>query len=288
MTPDVGSADNGMIAVSVTAVITGPVTIAISRDLKEALSDYRKAARSTDPSFAKEANAGIERVTSKIAHADKARPEELTLRLSGSGFVVNNQGYILTNYHVVEGCAKLRLKGSTGVGNAAESFATDETNDLAVLRPAIGAAALPFKDGRGVRQADQIISVGFPLAGLGLVSTSAKVSTGTVSALAGPNDDSRLLQISAPTQPGNSGGPVLDISGNVVGITVATLNAAKMLKLADVIPQNINFAIKSNIAREFLDTKGVSYETASSSNKLDLGDVAAKGVRSTVLIECYK
>jgi S1-C subfamily serine protease len=111
---------------------------------------------------------------------------------------------------------------------------------------------------------------------------------GTISALAGPNDDSRWLQISAPIQPGNSGGPVVDLGGNVVGVVVATVNAAAMLKSEGVIPQNINFAIKSNIAANFLDAKSVPYDIASSEIKMEPGDVAAKAVRSTVLIECYK
>jgi uncharacterized protein len=168
-------------------------------------------------------------------------------------------------------------------------FASDENNDLVVLRSTTNELpALQFREGRGVRQADQIMTIGYPLSAVGLLSTSASVSTDTVSALAGPNDDSRWLQISAPTQPGNSGGPVIDMSGNVVGVVVASLNAAALLKSEGVIPQNINFAIKSNVAKEFLDTKGIAYDTATSSVRLEPGDVATKSARSVVRIECYK
>jgi len=253
-------------------------------NLKEALDDYRKAASSADSRLVKEARVGIERVESKIARTEESA--SVRLQSSGSGFVVSRRGYILTNYHVVQGCSKLRLNSSAGV-NEATIFATDENNDLAILQSRIDQLnALPLREGRSIRQADPVLSVGFPLTGL--LSTSANVSMGSVSALAGPHDDSRWLQISAPTQPGNSGGPVLDMSGNVVGVVVATLNAAATLKSEGFIAQNINFAIKSSVARDFLESKGVQYETAISDKKLESGDVAVKGVRSTVRIECYK
>lgn len=254
-------------------------------DLKEALADYRKAAVSADTRLAKEASMGIQRVESKIARAVSS---SVKLQSAGSGFVVSNSGYVLTNYHVVEGCSALKL-GSSGDMNKATIFAKDENNDLAVLRSAVGRqTALSLREGRTIRPADQIILIGFPLTGTQLLSTSANISMGSVSALAGPNDDSRWLQISAPIQPGNSGGPVLDLSGNVVGIVVATLNAAAMFKSEGIIPQNINFAIKGNVIKDFLDAKGVPYETARSETKIESSDVAAKGARSTVLIECYK
>ncbi len=256
-------------------------------DLKEALADYRKAAGSAEARLSKEANVGIRRVEAKLAGAEVSSSEKL--QSTGSGFVVSARGYILTNYHVVEGCAKLKVSSAANNFKKATIFATDEANDLAVLQSNFELQSiLSFRQGRGIKQADQIILVGFPLSGSHLLSTSANVSTGTVTALAGPNDDSRWLQISAPTQPGNSGGPVLDLSGNVVGVAVATLNAAEMLKSAGILPQNINFAIKSNVATNLLDAKGIAYEVASSETKLEPGDVAAKGVRSTVLVQCYK
>jgi S1-C subfamily serine protease len=203
-------------------------------DLKEALSDYNKsAALSSDPRLAREAENDSKRVQSKLARVaadSKAEdPKAIKLRSAASGFVINNRGFVLTNHHVVEGCLKVRAGASASM-HEATVFASDENNDLAVLRLTTNElSALQFREGRGVRQADQIITIGYPLSGVGLLSTSANVSTGTVSALAGPNDDSRWLQISAPTQPNNSGGPIIDMSGNVVGVVVANLKAAALL-----------------------------------------------------------
>jgi hypothetical protein len=94
---------------------------------------------------------------------------------------------------------------------------TDDRNDLALVRTRVnGIEPLRFREGgKGIRPADGVVALGFPYDGL--LATSPQVTTGTVSALAGMNDDTRELQLTAPIQPGNSGGPLLDFSGNVVG-----------------------------------------------------------------------
>jgi len=261
-----------------------------SGDLEKALIDYRTAVdrglSSDSQGLMREATVGIQRIEKRLA-ARNATPiaPSAKLQSTGSGFVIN-VGNILTNYHVIEGCLKIQVRWSSGVKEAS-IIESDEANDLAVLRAEIDRLKpLPFRDGRAIRLADPIVLIGFPLTGL--LATSPKVSTGSVSALAGLGDDTRFLQISAPIQPGNSGGPVLDFSGNAVGVVVSTLNAAAMLKNTGAVPQNVNFAIKSNIVREFLDAKGITYDTVVSAAKFDAADVAERGVRSTVLIECYK
>jgi Trypsin-like peptidase domain len=82
-----------------------------------------------------------------------------------------------------------------------------------------GLPILHFRDGKYIRPADPVVVLGFPYAGL--LATAPQVTTGAVSALAGLRDDTRYLQLTAPVQPGNSGGPLLDLSGNVVGIVSA-------------------------------------------------------------------
>ncbi len=82
-----------------------------------------------------------------------------------------------------------------------------------------------------------------------LLSSDLNVTTGVVSALAGPGNNRRLIQITAPIQPGNSGGPVLDQSGHVVGVVVARLDALKLVQRTGRLPQNVNFAISEGIPR---------------------------------------
>ena len=165
--------------------------------------------------------------------------------------------------------------------------ARDPKNDLALVKlssPAMNAAT--FRDGQTLRQGDGVVAIGFPLHGL--LASGMNLTTGAVSALAGVGDDTRFLQITAPVQPGNSGGPLLDLSGNVVGVVVGKLNAIKVAKATGDIPQNVNFAISAAVARGFLDAKGVKYETSPSNRKLEVADVGELAKKFTVVIECRK
>jgi tetratricopeptide (TPR) repeat protein len=129
-----------------------------------------------------------------------------------------------------------------------------------------------------------VVALGYPLSGL--LATTANLTVGNVSALAGIGDDSRYLQISAPVQPGNSGGPLLDPSGHLVGIVTSKLNAASVARYTGDIPQNVNFAIKAEVARTFLDSKGIVYRTVRSDQQLSPADVGDMARPFTVYIEC--
>jgi S1-C subfamily serine protease len=98
----------------------------------------------------------------------------------------------------------------------------------------------------------------------------------------------RVLQLTAPIQPGNSGGPLLDLSGNVVGMVSSRINELAIAEATGSLPQNINFVIKSGIIREFLDAHQVDYASGQSLAKLDPADVGEIAMKSTVLLECYK
>ena len=143
-----------------------------------------------------------------------------------------------------------------------------------------------FRDGRGVRTGEDIVVTGFPLHGL--LNSGVNVTKGVVSALGGPGGNRRMIQITAPVQPGNSGGPVLDASGNVVGVVVARLDALKMARLTGGLPQNVNFAIGAGPVRAFLDAHDVPYETEPSNKVMSTADIAAKAKGYTLLIECLR
>ena len=212
---------------------------------------------------------------------DPAR-RPLELESTGSGFRVSSQGHVLTNAHVVRGCTEVRIPP----GGAVEVLAREGSSDLALLQAPAGAPVAKFRQGRGIRPGASVVVVGYPLRGL--LASEANVSTGAVSALAGPGDARRLIQITAPVQPGNSGGPVLDAAGNVVGVVVAKLDAIRIARSTRDIPQNVNFAISAGTTRTFLDAEGVPYETAPSDNAMDPADIAAAARKFTVLVECWK
>jgi S1-C subfamily serine protease len=205
---------------------------------------------------------------------------------AGSGIVIGTKGEILTNSHVVENCENISVQFSSGSSEPATLIARDQRNDLAVIRAknAPSLVAADFRDGAPVRPGDAVVALGYPLSGL--LASTANLSVGNVSALAGLGDDSRYLQISAPVQPGNSGGPLLDASGHLVGIVTAKLNAVRVAKYTGDIPQNVNFALKAEVARTFLDSKGIAYRRAPSEQQLSPADVGDVARPFTVHIEC--
>lgn len=221
---------------------------------------------------------------SKAGRANAAGPREpkLVLTGSGTGWYVADGGYLVTNAHVVEGCKRMTLK--SGAELDIIDVAADE--DLALLRGGDSFAPLSLRSARNVRLAEDVLIAGFPLGGI--LSSGINVTTGSVSALAGLGDDERRFQFTAPVQPGNSGGPVLDMSGNVVGVVVSKLNAMSIQDQIGDIPQNVNFGIGLQSLFTFLDTNDVAYNRQASGAKLEKVDLAEMARASTVLLQCYQ
>jgi S1-C subfamily serine protease len=126
----------------------------------------------------------------------------------------------------------------------------DATNDLALLKAEGVFGALPVGSSLGVKLGDTVSTIGFPL--IELQGVSPKFTRGEISSLAGAKDDVRFFQISTQIQPGNSGGALVDEHGNVVGVTSASLSGSYVLKNKGSIPENVNYAIKSNLVLSFL------------------------------------
>lgn len=224
--------------------------------------------------------------TPKPVQIPSQKPAEPELISSGTGFVVSSQTYILTNEHVVRGCQKIRVR-SDSVELIPNLAFRDRENDLALLKlPPKSQVVASFRAGGGIRPGDWILGVGFPLRGL--LASEANITVGVVSALAGIGNDHRFLQISTPVQSGNSGGPLLDQSGNVIGVIFAKLDAVTVAKLTGDIPQNVNFAIKGRLVEAFLEANGVDYKTRASTSTLKPADIAQRGRVFTVPVECWK
>ncbi|HUK09369.1 MAG TPA: serine protease [Stellaceae bacterium] len=204
---------------------------------------------------------------------------------SGSGGVIDTGGTVLTNAHVVQGCVQTRVIAN-GESINATVLAQDTQNDLAVLRADRHfAAAVRLREGAGIQQGDEVLALGYPLTDV--LSSDVIATTGTVSALAGLRNDTRQLQISAPVQPGNSGGPLLDLGGNLVGVVQAVLASTTQMGMS-VAPQNVNFAIKTSTVREFLDANHVHYMTAITAHAGTAAAVVQQGKKYTVRVECWR
>lgn len=194
---------------------------------------------------------------------------------SGSGFFINSF-WVMTNDHVVDGCSRVEVEGFGEV----EDVLRDPDSDLAVIRleqPFRG-QVLPFRT-RNPRLAENLHVLGYPLSDV--LSASVRVTSGSVSALNAFELDDGLIQISAPIQPGNSGGPVIDDDGSVVGVAVGILNRSSA--------QNVNFAISGATSRDFLDRRAIAYSLSSERAAIpeSLPDVIERAAEATVQVKCF-
>jgi S1-C subfamily serine protease len=188
---------------------------------------------------------------------------------------------LVTNFHVVSGCEVVR---DVATGATLEVSRTDPTNDLALLIDSSDSRGAGFRGIPGPRAGDDVVVLGFPLSGI--LSSELQVTTGVISALSGINNDTRLIQLSAPVQPGNSGGPVLDRSGRLIGIVVSKLAAAEVWRLTGALPENVNFAIAGDIVRRFLELSGVQYDLGADRPPMPVADIVTSGRQFTVALEC--
>ena len=235
-------------------------------------------------------------VTEGQAAAAAAKPETAG---SGSGFVVNRAGEILTSHHAIERCADAGATITFGdASHDAAVQAQDAANDLALLvvnseeacawwSPRCSAVfdrPASFSQLPRANLGAEIAVAGYPLKGL--LAPTLNVTRGNVSALTGLGNEAKWLQISAPVQRGNSGGPVLDKAGNVIGVVTAKLNAVRTAQETGDVPQNVNFALKGAVVRSFLEIHGIDYTRQPSDEALTPEDLAALAHGFTVAVTC--
>ena len=209
--------------------------------------------------------------------------DEIISASSGSGFAVSADGYVITNNHVIEGCQKgvVHTKG-TEIPITVVSY--DPQNDLALLKGNFRPSTVfPLTNNRPELLQDVYVA-GFPFGNK--VSTSVKVTKGIISSLTGIGNNFSNIQIDAALQSGNSGGPILDDLGNIVGVAVSKLDAKYMFDNFGSIPENTNFGIKSIIVKSIMDSNGVDSPSAnrSSISKSQLGKMITEG---TYYISCW-
>jgi len=214
----------------------------------------------------------------------KLEPE---LSSTGSGFFITIGGLILTNAHVVADCAFSRIRYQDRVYDVTLTE-IDLQNDLALLHANISELKIAqLETSRNPRLGESVVAFGYPLSSV--LSSKPKVTDGILSSTAGLNDDSRYFQISTPVQPGNSGGPLIDSSGRVIGIITAQLSDSWSVQNLGTIPQNVNFAIKSNVIETFLDSHSiVTKKPNKAASKLSLPDIAESADTYTVQIACFR
>ena len=207
---------------------------------------------------------------------------ELIIIGSGSGFFISSQGHIVSNAHVVGGCKKIKVY-ENGKEILLNILDTDTKNDVGLVKGKFKNTKYLNIKSDGAELGEDIVAFGYPL--VDTLSDSVKLTKGIVSALAGPNNNFAMIQIDAALQPGNSGGPVLNMNGLVVGIASSGLSKLKMAKEQKILPENVNFAVAAPTIVKFLKANNINL--AQGTNKIyKTKELAKIGEPATVQLLC--
>ncbi len=218
-----------------------------------------------------EKSPGVENIPPVGSHPSSPPPSG---GKSGTGFYVNKNGFIVTNDHVVSGCSSVWIKDNDknipGV-----VVKNNKVLDIAVIKANVSNNSYA-KFANDIRTGEDVMALGFPLGNE--LGDDIKATKGNISAVSGMKGDKDYLQFTAPIQAGNSGGPLLNEGGFVVGINTAKLVGEKY--------QNINFAINGNSAQRFLGRHSIDFEYGTYEESLKSSDLAEKGEQFTVRVLC--
>jgi len=203
---------------------------------------------------------------------------------SGSGAVVSHLGHVVTAAHVIKGCSYLEVVTPAGT-HAATVLSVDDANDVALLKvDQLFDSHIQVGRSSEVRLGQSVSTIGFP--NIGIQGHSPKVTQGMISGENGIQNDIRMWQISVPIQPGNSGGPLLDEQGRLVGVVVASLSL-RAIQITGSVPQNVNYAIKGAYLEPLLNFHKVPVAQPSNVAPASFQDMIAGAQKASVLILVY-
>jgi len=174
---------------------------------------------------------------------------------TGTGFLFSSSDYVITSYHVIHGAKLIRVRLLNGEKIDATVALKDTNNDIAILKlsqsPASRQNIITLGDSSLVKTGDRVFTYGFPLVDL-LGDAEPRYSEGFINSLSGISNDPRLFHVSIPIQPGNSGGPVFNEQGELIGIATSSIDSDQTKKVFGSVPQNVNFVIKSSYIKSML------------------------------------
>ena len=277
---------------------------------EEAVAMYKEALR-INPNLTIARN-HLNELEQKIAQAKPAPPvrqpppqppaKQTPQSGTGSGFFVSKMGHVITNAHVVQNCKKVTIGDNANKQVPAELINTDRSNDLALLKLStlemasaesksliqkLGIVVVPLASkgllrSEDVRLGEKVLVAGYPFGDT--FSNTIKVTTGVVSATRGAGDDSGQFQLDAAVQPGNSGGPIYDSSGNIVGVVTSQLNKRTFGSLVE----NVNFGVKASTVRQFLVSSGLSSKKSERTEEKSTEQLAEIAQNQALMVMCLQ
>ena len=194
---------------------------------------------------------------------------------SGTGFFVSNNGHIITNDHVIVGCRNVTI-AQQGKYVEVDVIAYDEKNDLAILKSDIRPKKYYRISKNDPKLMDDVIIAGYPLGNK--ISTGIKTTKGSVTSLSGMGNNFSEFQTDAALNKGNSGGPIIDKGGNVIGVAVAKIEKEGV--------EGFNFGIKSSVLKSFSESNNLRLISASRS-KMSQTQLTSLVTEGTVYIDCW-
>ena len=202
---------------------------------------------------------------------------------SGTGFAVSHDGHIITNHHVIDACQEVKVRYKSD-DILAKLIAFDTVNDLAILKiDTKPSSVLPISYSNP-EILQEIYVAGFPFGEK--FSTSIKMTKGIISSLTGIGNNYSNIQIDAALQPGNSGGPVFDDKGNVVGVAVAKIDLEYAIEEFGVVPENTNFGIKSSVVINFLESNSIGNLASPLNYKASMTSLGKSVTDATYYVSC--
>jgi S1-C subfamily serine protease len=200
---------------------------------------------------------------------------------SGTGFFISQEGHLLTNYHVIEGKKDISVKLRSGASYHANIVASDLVNDVALLKISARTTPLNIYHNSKSKVGNKVFTIGYPL--INVQGMNAKFTNGHINSLTGAKDDRRFIQTDTDIQPGNSGGALFNMAGNVIGIITKTLNQKKIYQKTSLITQNVNYALKISYAKKLI-AKHVNRHAPTKYRAKTLSKLIAEVQQSVVLI----
>ena len=232
----------------------------------------------------------------------QAKKESSLQSGTGSGFFVSKMGHVITNAHVVQSCNRVTIGDNANKQVPAELINTDRSNDLALLKLStlemasaesksliqkLGVVVVPLAANgllrnEDVRLGEKVLVAGYPFGDV--FSNTIKVTSGIVSATRGAGDDSGQFQLDAAVQPGNSGGPIYDSGGNIVGVVISQLNKRTFGSLVE----NVNFGVKASTVRQFLVSSGLSSKKSERTEEKSTEQLAEIAQNQALMVMCLQ
>jgi len=204
----------------------------------------------------------------------------------GTGFFFSTNGLFLTAAHVVKDATSIKVYWHEKEYDA-ENIFVDEPLDVALLKVS-GAAlqkSLILSNSLGVKTGDAVFTLGFPQ--VQLQGIEPKYTNGSISSLSGSGSDPKYFQVSVPVQPGNSGGPLLNDEGHVIGMINSRLDDINTLRITGAIPQNVNYALKSSFILTLLESLPQMIEGMEKPAKPDTNEAIERAKHAVALVVCY-